>query len=240
MVGGESHKVGAVPSSAERYRDLKAWARDRFDVESQSSIAGRRRTTSRHDMLPFVGQLWPFSAQRADRDRDAQVGARDGDHGGRDARATASWGGRTASRTSFDAQAAAPASPPRPRSPRRTPNVGYHFVRDRLQRGSAEALAPGEGAVVGDGLQPASRLSRRRRQASRALGALHAPRLHRPLQRRGAKLGLPLPRLPLRRGRRGARGARREAAPASRLAPGPDPSPRLAPGARRLSGRRDT
>ena len=30
-------------------------------------------------------------------------------------------------------------------------NVGYRFVRDRLQRGSAEDLAPGEGAVVGDG-----------------------------------------------------------------------------------------
>ena len=59
MVGDESHKVGQS-DGAERYRALEEWARGRFDVDS----IDHRWAAQDHmpaDMLPFVGQLWPFS-----------------------------------------------------------------------------------------------------------------------------------------------------------------------------------
>ncbi len=56
LVGGENHKTGQGGSTAERYRRLAAWARERFPVES----IDYRWSTQDYvpaDGLPFIGRL---------------------------------------------------------------------------------------------------------------------------------------------------------------------------------------
>jgi glycine/D-amino acid oxidase-like deaminating enzyme/nitrite reductase/ring-hydroxylating ferredoxin subunit len=149
MVGGESHKAGQA-DPVERYSALEAWARERFDVES---IEHRWATQDNMpaDGLPFVGRLWPPSDRLL-----TATGMR-------------KWGiamGTAAARILADAVAGDENPWARTFSPTRlhplaggtdflkeNANVGFHFFADRLSlRDSAEQLAPGEGAVVGDGL----------------------------------------------------------------------------------------
>jgi glycine/D-amino acid oxidase-like deaminating enzyme/nitrite reductase/ring-hydroxylating ferredoxin subunit len=149
MVGGESHKAGQS-DSRERYGALERWARERFDV---AAVEHRWATQDwmPADNLPFVGRLWPFS------DRVMTVtGLR-------------KWGlamGTSAATILTDLIAgrehpwASTFTPMRLHPKAGTPsfvkenaNVAMHFVADRImRRHSAEQLAPGEGAVVGDGL----------------------------------------------------------------------------------------
>jgi Rieske Fe-S protein len=149
MVGGESHKTGQS-DARERYAALEGWARERFDV----AAVEHRWATQDHlpaDMLPFVGRLWPFS----DRVLTA-TGLR-------------KWGiamGTSAASILADHIAgrespwASTFTPMRLHPKAGTPtfvkenaNVAKHFFADRLrERSSADELAPGEGAVVGEGL----------------------------------------------------------------------------------------
>ncbi|MGH2957390.1 MAG: FAD-dependent oxidoreductase [Solirubrobacterales bacterium] len=149
MIGGESHKAGQS-DAAERYAALEAWARDHFEV---ASIEHRWATQDNMpaDQLPFVGRLWPFSSEVL-----TATGFR-------------KWGmamGTSAAGILADLVAgrsnpwAATFSPLRlhpvaggPEFIKENANVGMRFLRDRLaERGSAEELGPGEGAVVGSGL----------------------------------------------------------------------------------------
>lgn len=149
MVGGESHKVGQSDSSA-RYRALEEWARERFPVRSVEW----RWATQDHmpaDGLPFVGALWPI-----DDDIVTVTGLK-------------KWGlamGTAAAEMLCDRlmgrenELAAPFSPARlhplaaaPDLLKENANAGYRMVADRLtKRGDEKQLAPGEGAVVGDGI----------------------------------------------------------------------------------------
>jgi glycine/D-amino acid oxidase-like deaminating enzyme/nitrite reductase/ring-hydroxylating ferredoxin subunit len=149
MVGGESHKAGQS-NPVERHGALEAWARERFDVES---VEHRWATQDNMpaDGLPFVGRLWPASDRLL-----TATGMR-------------KWGlamGTAAARILADAVAGIEHRWAHTFSPMRlhplaggtdfvkeNANVGFHFFADRLSlRGSADELAPGEGAVVGDGL----------------------------------------------------------------------------------------
>ncbi|ELY45016.1 FAD-dependent oxidoreductase [Natronorubrum sulfidifaciens] len=58
LVGGESHKTGQGGSTAERYRRLERWARDRFPVDT---IAYRwsNQDYEPADKVPFVGRAGP-------------------------------------------------------------------------------------------------------------------------------------------------------------------------------------
>jgi glycine/D-amino acid oxidase-like deaminating enzyme/nitrite reductase/ring-hydroxylating ferredoxin subunit len=149
MVGGESHKAGQA-NPVERYGALEAWARERFDVES---VEHRWATQDNMpaDGLPFVGRLWPPSDRLL-----TATGMR-------------KWGlamGTASARILADAVAGVEHPWAGTFSPTRLHplaggtdfvkenfNVGFHFFADRLSlRSSTEQLAPGDGAVVGDGL----------------------------------------------------------------------------------------
>jgi len=148
MAGGESHKVGQS-DEAERYRALEAWTQERFDVESVE----HRWAAQDHmpaDMLPFVGPLWPFS----DRVLTATGMRKWGLAMGTTAAAMLSdevQGRENRFARTFTPVRANPVAAA-PSLAKENANVGFRFVRDRLQRGSADDLALGEGAVVGDGL----------------------------------------------------------------------------------------
>ncbi|MFN2612726.1 MAG: FAD-dependent oxidoreductase [Solirubrobacterales bacterium] len=149
MVGGESHKVGQSDSSA-RYQALEEWARKRFAIKA---IEWRWATQDNMpaDGLPFVGALWPVSD-----DILTVTGLK-------------KWGlamGTAAAEmlrdriTGRENELAAPFSPVRlhplaaaPDLIKENANAGYRMVADRLtKRRAEEDLAPGEGAVVGDGI----------------------------------------------------------------------------------------
>ena len=147
MVGGESHKVGQS-DGAERYRALESWARERFDVESVE----HRWAAQDHipaDMLPFVGPLWPLSDRVVTATGMRKWGLAMG------TTAAAMLGDAVQGRENRFAEVFTPnrLNPvsSAPSLAKENANVGYRFVRDRLQRGSAEDLPPGQGAVVGDG-----------------------------------------------------------------------------------------
>jgi glycine/D-amino acid oxidase-like deaminating enzyme/nitrite reductase/ring-hydroxylating ferredoxin subunit len=150
MIGGESHKAGQS-DARERYVALERWARERFEIES---IDHRWATQDNipADKLPFVGRLWPFS----DRVLTA-TGLR-------------KWGiamGTSAATILTDLVAgrknrwASTFTPVRihPRAGatsfiKENVNVATRFLGDRVPgRESAEDLSPGEGRVVGSGLE---------------------------------------------------------------------------------------
>ena len=60
LLGGEGHRAEATTDTAERYRRLEAWARERFPV---SSLEYRWSTQDALpiDGVPYVGRLTPFS-----------------------------------------------------------------------------------------------------------------------------------------------------------------------------------
>ena len=80
-------------------------------------------------------------------------------------------------------------------------------VRRPAQAGLGRSAGARGGWCRGGRNRATRRLPRRGGQAPRAQRPMHAPRLHSRLQRFGEDLGLPLPRLPLRRRWLGPRGA---------------------------------
>ena len=101
-------------------------------------------------------------------------------------------------------------------APNRPPLLSLTALRSAA--GGAAELAPGEGRVVGDGLAPEGGLPRRRRVLHALSARCTHLGLHRALERGRAHLGLPLPRVALRR-RSGEvlNGPRRQAAVARGL-----------------------
>jgi nitrite reductase/ring-hydroxylating ferredoxin subunit len=149
LVGGESHRPGEG-GEAERFAKLEEWVREKFDVTSVE----HRWATHDHipnDLLPFIGRAGPFSDRVL-----AVTGLR-------------KWGlamGTTAAVVLSDRilgrdnQWAHRFDPMRlhpiaggPSFLKNAAASVQHLAVDRLlKRGSAEDLAPGEGAVVGSGL----------------------------------------------------------------------------------------
>jgi glycine/D-amino acid oxidase-like deaminating enzyme/nitrite reductase/ring-hydroxylating ferredoxin subunit len=149
MVGGESHKAGQS-DARERYAELERWARERFDVES---IEHRWATQDHipHDGLPFIGRLWPFSDRVLTATGMKKWGL---------AMGTAAAGvlaDRVLGRGDGAVESFAPERvhpiASAPSFLKQNADDGLRFFAGRLRReGSAEDLAPGEAAVVGDGL----------------------------------------------------------------------------------------
>jgi glycine/D-amino acid oxidase-like deaminating enzyme/nitrite reductase/ring-hydroxylating ferredoxin subunit len=149
MVGGEAHKAGQ--SDAERrFAALEEWTRERFDVES---VEHRWATQDNMpaDGLPFIGRLWPLSNRVITATGLRKWGLAMGTAAssmlvdqvlGRENPWT-----ETFNPTRFHPLAAGPDLI------KEGANVGFHFLADRItRRGSADGLAPGEGAIVGSGL----------------------------------------------------------------------------------------
>ena len=152
LVGGEGHKVGQADEAA-RMRALEAWARRHFRVRrvhwrwsSQDNIS--------IDGLPYVGRLAPFSKRLLTATGFRKWGFTNG------AIAASVLVDAVLERSNpwastFDSNRVGP-----PRSvlafAREGANVGVHLLGDRLKRGGASSLQPGEGRVVRDGLGQAA------------------------------------------------------------------------------------
>lgn len=148
LVGGASHKTGQA-DEAGRYRHLELYARERFDVRS---IDYRWATQDNMpiDGLPFIGKLSPLSDSIYTATGFKKWGLAFGT-----AAATilsdAIRGRHNEWADSFD--------PSRVNALagghdflKENANVAVRFLGDRLKRGSASDLAPGEGKVVGSGV----------------------------------------------------------------------------------------
>jgi len=216
VVGGEGHTAGARSATAERYERLEEFARGHWDVTDVSHRWSAQDPVS-WDHLPVIGRYHPGSTR---------LFVASGFH---------KWGltsGTFAARILSDLIAgrdnpwAERFNPSRvgarglPKLAQINAKVALDFFGDRAVptlTASAARVGPGEGRVVRDGLGKAG--------VYRGLAAVHTPRLPAALQRRGAKLGLPMSRLPLRRRRRGAGGAGHE--PTRAQAPLVPPLPKL-------------
>ena len=149
IVGGESHRTGAG-REPDRYRALEDWARERWDVEAVEA-----RWSAQDNMpvdgLPFIGRLWPFSDRVLIATGLRKWGL---------AMGTSAGGLLAELATGKDPELVRPFAPERlnPAASAReflSHNAvsGADFVYDRVRpRGSADDLAPGEGAVVRAGL----------------------------------------------------------------------------------------
>ena len=148
LIGGESHKVGQS-ETAERYRALEDWARERFEVSSVD-YRWSAQDNMPVDGMPFVGRLTPLSSR---------LHVATGFH---------KWGmtnGTAAGMMLCDEVLGRPNPWARAFTPNRlkplasakklvkeNANAGWRFVADRAERGSAleapEELAPGEGRIA--------------------------------------------------------------------------------------------
>ena len=152
LVGGASHKVGQG-DEVESYRSLEEYARERFDVTSVEYRWSTQDNISL-DSVPYVGKLAPFSKQVL-----VATGFRKWGY----ANATAAAiiladvvrGGEHPWAATFDSNRLGP-----PQAAlefvKENVNVGRRFFQDRLKRGSAADVSPGEGAIVRDGLRQAA------------------------------------------------------------------------------------
>ena len=149
LVGGESHKAGQSDAVA-RYEALERWARERFDVVA---IEHRWATQDHisHDELPFIGRLWPFSADLFTATGFRKWGLAMGTTAAAILAGLALGHGHRWSEN-FD---------PNRIALRRgmlsflkeNADGGFHFLGDRItKRRRGADFAPGEGAVVSAGL----------------------------------------------------------------------------------------
>lgn len=151
LVGGESHPVGD-PTGPDRYERLARFAAEHFDA-GEPLYRWSAQDGMPVDGRPLVGPAGPLS------DRILM------------ATGFAKWGmaaGVAAGRALADRITGAPPAWARAFDPGRfdvralrglaehNTRAGVHFMRDRLRRGSAPELAPGEGAIVADGLGQAA------------------------------------------------------------------------------------
>ncbi len=148
IVGGHGHRLG-TGDPTRSLAALRAYARDRFGA------TGFRHHWDAHDFvtedrLPFVGSVEPHSERILTATGMSKWGLALG-AACAEMLATSIATGRRSWPREFDSRRL-----PRPRSlPKLALNgakTGLHFAGDRLERGSAADLAPGEGAVVGAGL----------------------------------------------------------------------------------------
>ena len=155
------------------------------------------------DELPFIGPLVPFQARIQRRDGILEVGPRRRRSGGGNAQPRADGRPRSETR-GVRPEPAQPARAGARTSSRRTPTSARASSRGRLRRQRSTRPRAGRRARRRRRLAPGRRVPRLRRQAPPRLGPMHPSRLHRPLERGRFDLGLPVPRLALRRRRLGA------------------------------------
>jgi glycine/D-amino acid oxidase-like deaminating enzyme len=149
LVGGESHKTGQA-DAAERYARLTAWARERFGIEPELRWATQDQMPV--DGVPYIGRHDPLSSgvwvATGFRKWGLAMGTAAADllvgHiAGREQR----WA------SLFDAQRLRPMASAASFA-KENANVALRFFGDRVvKRGRVEDIAPGEGRIVGSGLE---------------------------------------------------------------------------------------
>ena len=206
IVGGESHKAG-TGDPVERSAALEAWARDRFDVEAVE-YRWAAQDAMPADGVPYVGRLSPVTDHLWTASGFKKWGITNG------AAAALMLSGAIAGEPpewleTFDASRFKPLASASSLL-KETVSVGAHFFGDRLalaRRPLARRARTGRGRDRQGRRRQGRRVPRRRRRRARRLAGLHAPLLPGRLQRGRALVGLPVPRVALRRGRRGAAGS---------------------------------
>jgi len=147
LVGGDGHKVGQGPPTAEHYRALEAFAREHWDV-AEVSYRWSAQDNMPADALPYVGPLTPRSKRTLVATGYRKWGLALG------AEAGAMLRDLVLGVDHADADTLDPGRVPPVRALRDMAKEGadfsYRFAVDRLrQRGRAsDELAPGEGRVV--------------------------------------------------------------------------------------------
>ena len=201
VLGGEGHTAGAREATPERFETLERFAREHWAVEAVTHRWSAQDPSS-WDLMPIAGRYHPRTTA-CSRRRASTSGASPTAWPPRRSSPTSSPGARTRGPTaSTPTASASPAC-------RRSRQLGSKFVADmvidRVRPADRAADRPRRARQEG-------RPPRRGRHGARRLVALHAPRLPRALERRRAQLGLPLPRLALRRRRHRPRGPGGQAA----------------------------
>jgi glycine/D-amino acid oxidase-like deaminating enzyme/nitrite reductase/ring-hydroxylating ferredoxin subunit len=149
LIGGESHELGQG-DPVEKFRAIERHARRRFDVD------GFEHRWSAHDFMsedgmPYVGALWPFSDRVLTATGLRKWGLAMGTAAAR-ILADRTTGVENEWRSFFDPGRLPPLSSA-PELAKHNAETGVFFFADRVRGGrSADELAPGEGAVVRDGL----------------------------------------------------------------------------------------
>jgi glycine/D-amino acid oxidase-like deaminating enzyme len=208
IVTGEKFRPGD-PGVGERFERLAAWACRYFPVERITHRWATQDTWTA-DRVPYVGRFHLGTEHVFVATGFGGWGMTGGVAAGR--LITALVEGREVEwRAMYDPRRLHPAAEAAT-VVKANLNTARHFIGDRLRPphlDSAADIEPGAGAVV--------RLGGQRCAVHRDPdGRLHAPRLPGRVQRRRAQLGLPVPRLPLRRGRLGAARPGRAAVGAAR------------------------
>ena len=152
LVGGESHKPG-MRHSGEAYGRLEAWARDNFDVDG---VEHRWATQDNMpvDGLPYVGRLWPLSDRLLMATGFKKWGLANGTAAAMILADTIA-GRENGWQPAYDASRVTPRQSA-PKFLKENATVGALFFGDRLRRGSADDLPPGEGRIVRHGLRQAA------------------------------------------------------------------------------------
>jgi Rieske Fe-S protein len=150
LVGGEGHKPGTADPRAS-YERLERFAREHF---GPAEVAYRWATQDYMpaDGMPYVGRLWPFS----DRVLTATGFKKWGMANGTAAAMMLSdrlLGRENRWAETFDSMRLKPRAAA-PGILKEAAQDGFYFFADRIRkRASSDALAPGEGRVVGSGLR---------------------------------------------------------------------------------------
>ncbi len=200
IVGGEDHKTGQADDSVTRYRALEEWARERFPMIEEVEFRWSGQVMNSLDGLAFIG---PASKDEPDvylATGDTGMGMTHGTIAGMLLRDLI-LGRDNPWRTLYDPSRLILRS--LPTLVRENVNVAAQY---------ADWITPGRGLVGGrhrarSGRAAAARprqdrgLPGCRRAAPRTLRGVPASGLHRRLELGGENLGLPVPRLALRRGR---------------------------------------
>jgi glycine/D-amino acid oxidase-like deaminating enzyme/nitrite reductase/ring-hydroxylating ferredoxin subunit len=148
LVGGESHKTGQGGDTAERYRRLEAWARERFDVE-EVLYRWSTQDAMPADGVPYVGLVSPVSRHVWTGTGYRKWGITNGTAAAM-ILADAIEGRGNPWASTFDANRFKPLAAA-PTLLKENLNVGAHFVGDRLASPDGESLedlARGEGGIV--------------------------------------------------------------------------------------------
>ncbi|MDQ3871043.1 MAG: FAD-dependent oxidoreductase [Chloroflexota bacterium] len=152
IVGGEGHKTGQA-DAAERYRRLEEWARERFGADSVE-YRWASHDNMPADNLPYVGALTPFSERIVTGTGFKKWGFTNGAAAAL-MLADRIGGGANPWSETFDSNRFTPKQSVA-KLARENVNVGVQFFGDRVRPGDVpdiDDLAPGEGAIVRDGLQ---------------------------------------------------------------------------------------
>ncbi len=214
IVGGEGHTTGAARATPERYQALERFARAHWDVDAVTHRWSAQDPVP-YDLLPVVGRYTPRSSRLYVASGFMKWGLSGG------AMAAILLSDLIAGRENRWAAYFNPNRLPvrlAPKLIRLNTKVALDLVGDHLRPPDAHSAAEvAQGASRRHARWPREKgpLPRRERGAPRCVASLHPPWLPASLQFCRTYLGLPMPRISLRRRRSSARGPGGQAPSAS-------------------------